>query len=310
MNGRSALRVTPGRMKCPRAGCINQRSGRGRFYVKKGYFKTRWNAQWVARYQCRDCGKYFSSHTFRMTYRQKRPDLNEMVFKLYCSSVTQRRMALLLQVNRKTIVRKFLFLALQARRVHEERVRSGKFKIHRAELDEMETFEHTRLKPLSIALAVDPGSTDIVDMRQAQLGYKGPLAGLAFKKYGPRENKSHLAVEKVLSTIALCAERELTILTDKNPSYRRRIKSAIPHAVHVPTRCVIAEIKTDRKNYNDPLFTLNFTCANVRGDLSRMVRRTWVTTKKPERLQAHLDLYIAWRNGYHAQDGYRDVQAA
>ena len=31
---------------------------------------------------------------------------------------------------------------------------------------------------------------------------------------------------------------------------------------------------------------------------SRMARRSWVTTKQIERLQAHLDLYIAFNNGY------------
>lgn len=40
------------------------------------------------------------------------------------------------------------------------------------------------------------------------------------------------------------------------------------------------------------------TAAKLRSDLSRLSRKTWVTTKKLERLQAHVDLYAAWHNGY------------
>ncbi len=53
-----------------------------------------------------------------------------------------------------------------------------------------------------------------------------------------------------------------------------------------------------RRNENDPLFVLNFTAAKIRHDLSRMARKVWVTTKKDSFLQAHLDLYLAYVNGY------------
>ena len=53
-----------------------------------------------------------------------------------------------------------------------------------------------------------------------------------------------------------------------------------------------------RRNLNDPLFALNVTAAKLRNDLSRLGRKTWVTTKKLERLDAHLALYLAWNNGY------------
>lgn len=54
----------------------------------------------------------------------------------------------------------------------------------------------------------------------------------------------------------------------------------------------------NRKNQYDKLFAVNHTAAKIRHDLSRMTRKVWVTTKKVEMLQAPLDLYIAWTNGY------------
>jgi hypothetical protein len=39
------------------------------------------------------------------------------------------------------------------------------------------------------------------------------------------------------------------------------------------------------------------TAAKIRADLSWMPRRAWSTTKLAERLQHHLDIYIAYNNG-------------
>ncbi len=207
-------------------------------------------------------------------------------------------MAVVLGVNRKTIVRKFLFVAAWARSEHERRIARGEIKTSYAQFDEMETFEHTRLKPISVALGVRAKTGQIVDIRVAQLGYKGPLAELARRKYGPREDLSHLAVNEVLSQIGVCSTSELRLVTDASTRYPRRIRACVPHAVHVAAKVIVPEVKPDRRNYKDPLFTLNYTAAKIRNDLSRMSRKTWVTTKKIDRLQAHLDLYIAWNNGY------------
>lgn len=268
------------------------------FSIKKGYFKTRWNHQLVPRYRCRDCGRGFSSHSLRSTFGQHRPDLNDPVFQLYASGITQRRMALVLGVNRKTVVRKFLFVARLARSEHERRIAAGELKTGYAQFDEMETFEHSKLKPVTIAFAVRVKTAEVVDFKVARLGYKGPLASLARRKYGPRESKAHEAVHAVLSKLKACSRPTLKLVTDANPQYRLRVPRVLTHAVHCPTQRRISARTNDRKNFDDPMFTLNYTAAKIRNDLSRMARKTWVTTKKLERLQAHLDLYIAWNNGY------------
>jgi hypothetical protein len=48
----------------------------------------------------------------------------------------------------------------------------------------------------------------------------------------------------------------------------------------------------------DAMFDLDYAAAKIRINMSRMARRTWVTTKAEWALQTHLDLYIAWNNGY------------
>lgn len=282
--------------KCPNKDCSNHESPGAFFFSKQGYFKTKWNAQPVPRYRCKACGKYFSSHSSRATFRQHRPDLNKRILDLYASGMTQRRMAMVLGVNLKTIVRKFLFVGLLARREHERRIASGEIKTSHAQFDEMESFEHSRMKPISIALAVRAKTGDLLAIRCAQMGYKGPLAAEAREKYGPREDQRAAAIKDVLASIGQCSAAQMTLTSDADPRYLNQVRAELPQARHNSLKRRFA--KKDRKNAEDHLFTLNYVAAKIRNDLSRMARKTWVTTKKMERLQTHLDLYIAFHNHY------------
>jgi transposase-like protein len=282
--------------RCPSKVCANHEKPAAGFFVKRGYYKTKWNGQPVPRYRCRDCGRYFSSHSLKETFGQHRPDLNRMVLRLYASGISQRRMAIVLGVNLKTIVRKFRFLGKLARKEHERRIASGEFKTRHVQFDEMETFEHTRMKPVSVALAVRVKTGEILAVECAPMAYKGPLAAQARDKYGPREDQTGVAIKKALVTVGLCSALGLALTTDADPRYLNQVRQELPSATHRSIKRRFA--KKDRRNAEDHLFTLNYTAAKIRNDLSRMGRKTWVTTKKIACLQAHLDLYVAFNNGY------------
>jgi transposase-like protein len=283
--------------KCPSAEC----GAIGKFFIKKGYFKTKWNAQPVPRYRCKKCGKFFSSHTLRPTAGQKKPHLNHEIYKLYASGMTQKRLAQVLGCNPKTVARKVLFIAWEARKHHESVVAKGGLQTSYAQFDEMETFEHTRLKPLSIALAVRGKTGEIVEARVAEMNCHGKSASTSQRKYGWRTDTRDAAREDVFKMLNKCRKSTLTIISDAKTDYPKLAKKLIPDVtfVQVPSRVAKA-------GGPDKMFTLNYTAAKIRNDLSRMARKTWVTTKKAEMLQAHLDLYIAWNNGYkifHSKSG-------
>ena len=72
-------------------------------------------------------------------------------------------MALLLQVNPKTVVRKFRIMAARARAEHEVRLGElAKAPISEIQFDDLETFEHTKCKPLSVTLAVSKKTREIL----------------------------------------------------------------------------------------------------------------------------------------------------
>jgi LIF / OSM family len=130
---------------------------------------------------------------------------------------------------------------------------------------------------------------------------KGPLSTISFVKYGYRPDHRKEAMTEVLKSVALCRKKKTKIITDFKSPYPTLIKNSLPEVEHLCVKRIgtYPRTKTSRRqNQDDRMFTLNHTAAKIRHDLSRMARKVWVTTKKSERLQAHLDLYIAFNNGY------------
>lgn len=51
-----------------------------------------------------------------------------------------------------------------------------------------------------------------------------------------------------------------------------------------------------KKNNNDPLFAINHALAMLRANINRLIRKTWCTSKKIERLKDHLDIFTYYFN--------------
>jgi IS1 family transposase len=128
---------------------------------------------------------------------------------------------------------------------------------------------------------------------------KGHLAKVSQEKYGFRVDTRTEARTSVLLTLKTCSRQNLTLHTDEHRTYGPLIKGLLPDVQLQAFKSARADRKSgNRRNEDDNLFAVNLVAAKLRHDLSRMARRTWVTTKQVERLQAHLDLYIAFNNGY------------
>ena len=51
-----------------------------------------------------------------------------------------------------------------------------------------------------------------------------------------------------------------------------------------------------KKTAFDPIFSINHTFAMMRANISRLIRKTWNTTKKVESLINHLHIYVWMHN--------------
>ena len=291
---------------CPNRDCQHHAGAPANFCINKGSYPTKHDRQTVPRYQCKACKKTFGSRTFSPTARQHKPAVNEPLGKLLSSGVTLRRAAKILGLARVTVRRKFGWLARMARKRHAAALKSENAKSAYIQFDEMETFMGNKMRPLSIALAVRPKNGQIISARVAAMNCHGRLALKAMSLYGPQVDTRPRARTNVLRVVGSIAKASITVATDGNGAYGPAIKAALPqakHLVHIGGRSKVllqhpGPPQKKGKQAFDPLFKLNHTCAKIRADLSRMARRTWATTKRMWALQYHLDLYIAYNNGY------------
>jgi len=271
--------------------------------VRRGYFRRSSDSRVIARFKCQVCRRSFSQASASACFGQKRRQLNEPLRLLLVSGVSQRRAARILRANRKTVVRKFLFLAERAELRQErflESLRAAREKIASIQFDEMESFEHTKCKPLSIPLAVLPGSRKILALDVCVMPAKGPLAVISRRKYGPRADERGPSARQLLGRLKPALVETPEVLTDEKPQYPSWLERSLgPRVLHrrFPGRrgCIVGQGELKRGGF-DPLFALNHTAAQIRANINRLFRRTWCTTKRRDRLRAHLLLYADFHN--------------
>jgi transposase-like protein len=266
--------------------------------VRGGYFYRKSDSKKIQRFRCLVCKSWFSMATFSDCFQQNKRHKNHLVRDLFCSSVSQRDIAKALNLNRTTVARKLKFLAVRARLRSEIRnLEEPKAQI--IEFDDLETMEHSKLKPLSVTLAVEFGSRRILGFEVSQMAARGPMASKSVEKYGRRTDQRYRGRVQLLMRLQKLVEPDALIKSDSNPYYPDVVKKFFPRAVHqtfLSRRAAVTgqgELKVGRF---DPLFSLNHTFAMFRARVNRLVRKTWCTTKKRERLADHLAIYCDFHN--------------
>ena len=268
------------------------------FYVSPaGYFRRKSDARMVRRFRCRRCLRFFSTATTSPYFRQKKRQINARVILLLSSGVSQRRISKLLRISRRTVTKRLLFLgALAVLELDKQNKKIGN--VSAFIFDDMESFEHTKLKPLSIPLAVTK-SRHILGFEVASMPAKGPLAAFSRKKYGPRKDERKSARRRLFERIRPYVDPSPHIQSDEHPHYVLEVRQQFPGAIHERHKgqrgSIVGQGELKKIRF-DPLFSLNHTCAMLRANINRLFRKTWCTTKKPERLALHIAIYAAYHN--------------
>lgn len=291
------------KISCPNIKCISDQnlSPKKSPIVGNGSFFRRSDSKWIARYFCRDCKTYFSRSTTHPAYYQKRRRITHPLKILLCSGVSQRRAAMILGVNPKTVVRRFRFIARQERLRHQQWLieNYGDCSLTHIQFDDLETAEHSKCKPLSVALAVDPKARKILDFKVSQMPAKGLLAKKALQKYGFREDQRPIGWEQLMRELVPIVSKNAVWHSDENPHYPKFLYQHHPACTHKTVkggRGAISGQGELKKLRFDPLFSLNHTCAMLRANLNRLFRKTWCTTKNQRGLIDHLSIYVSYHN--------------
>jgi hypothetical protein len=225
--------------------------------------------------------------------------VNALLFDLLSSGVSLRRSALIIGISRTTVDRKFLYLSRRAVKKNEKMLEPFRQKIQNLSIDDLITKENSKLKPLSVSVGVCTRSRLILGAEVSQIPAFGQLSEIALKKYGRREDKLEDGLTALFEKLKTYATPEVEIKSDEHARYPWFIRKYFPRGRHLTFKsergCVAGQGEL-KKVQRDPLFMVNHTCAMLRANINRLFRRTWCSTKKPERLQAHLNLFICFHN--------------
>ena len=281
--------------RCPKCFCASEG---GKVLTRYGFYFRSGDSRWIQRYLCKACETTSSDATSSRWFRQKKRRHHEAMREHFASLGAIRRGAKKFKVNRKTMARKLELLGQEAEDILRAQ-NSAHEKARVVEFDDLETFEITKCKPLSVTLAVQARTRRILGIEVSRMPAKGPLVEKAMKKYGPRIDERALGRERLFTSIKELVHPEAVIKSDESPHYPADVRRHFPQARHVTykgRRGVSTAGGELKAGGFDPLFSLNHTCASLRMNITRLLRRTWYTTKRPECLRAHLYLYAVYHN--------------
>lgn len=280
--------------------CPGCRAGAERI-VRNGFFTRRSDSRRIQRFRCNACRLQFSAATFSPCYRQKKRRINRLVFALLASTGSLRRTAVLLDVDRKTVARRLPVLARIARQrlARDLHQRFGQHGCTDIQLDDLITLEHTKCKPVSVSVVVEAGTRRILGLDAAAIPASGPLAAISRAKYGKRVDQSRAMRDALFAGLSACIAPDATFSSDDHRHYPVLIKRHFPaanHVIHPASRSRSGGQGELKRVGYDPLFSINHTLAMLRANVNRLIRRTWCTSKRIDRLVDHLTLYADFHN--------------
>ena len=140
-------------------------------FAKKGWLKNKKENKKIRQYKCKNkkCKARFSINSIKDTKWQKKPDLNQKIMDLYCEGTTLRGISRILKISYNTVVEKWRFMASKARIKHLTTLEFGEIVTKYIQFDQMETFEHTKEKPLGIALSIRPKTGQILSAKVCRI---------------------------------------------------------------------------------------------------------------------------------------------
>lgn len=266
--------------------------------VKRGFYFRPSDKKKIQRFQCKNCLKSFSSQTISFDFRLRKRRINQFVFRLLAKGSSQRSVAETIGVHPMTIARRVTRFGACAK-VQFRKLNRNQPRAIEVVFDEMETFEHTKLKPLSIPIAVENKTRRILALDVGKIAAKGHLANLSRNKYGFRKCERKISLHNVFKELEILATPFCQFKSDESRHYPSFVKSYFENGIHKTykgRKSAVTGQGEMKKGGFDPLFSLNQTAAMLRDNIKRLTRRTWCTTKRVDRLLDFLYIYSYYHN--------------
>jgi transposase-like protein len=286
------------KLGCPNLNCPHYQ--KSSLIIKDGSYWRKNDSRTIQRLKCTHCGKRFSYSTHTLEYRQNKRRVNYRIFQDLCSGKSMRRISKDLRIHQLTVKRKLIYLAKKSDVKHFQLLASlRKTPLSHIQMDDLITIEHTKMKPLSVTLIVEAKTRFILGMDVSQIPAFGHLAKKSVKKYGYRKSHHLQSLDNMLSRLSAYIANNALIESDEHKFYPIVIKKYLPKSTHKTYKsersAIVGQGELKKVKY-DPLFWVNQSCAMLRANINRLIRKTWCTTKDPEMLLNHLKVYQLYHN--------------
>ena len=218
--------------------------------------------------------------------------------ELLSNNINLNAAARILRVNPKTVAKKLRFLGSMCQEMNINNCQNYS-QINDIQFDELQTIEHTKCKPLSVAVAVSKKQRKILGFEVSRMPATGHLAKISRKKYGKRPDDRLKGMRQLFDYLSRQLSSDISISSDECPFYKSVVKKYFPTANYNQyfgkKECVAGQGELKKTSF-DPIFSINHTFAMMRANISRLIRKTWNTTKKVEGLIDHLNIYVWMHN--------------
>lgn len=276
--------------------------------IRKGFFLKK-DGERIQRFVCQFCKKGFSDADPKSPlYRSKHCWVLGELFLRLNDGASLRRCALTWGISKNTVNRYFNLLGDFCKEEFDQGHREEVLDpwCETIQFDEMETYDHSRLRPLAIAVAVNERTRKILSFEVSVMKPKCKLKAESFAKFGFRKSTRIPGLKRMMRRIPKTYHRvrKLVLKSDKCSFYPKVAKAVFPSAQHLVflsrKACVVGqgELKVGK---DDPLFAINHSCAMFRANVHRLYRRTWNTTKNEGQLLKHLYIYAHFHNAFLVQ---------
>ena len=267
-------------MRCQNCGSDNTKKDSS--YKSKG--------KHIQRYKCKACGKRFSNKTNSNNYRMRSQHLEKKIVEMYCERMSIRGIARVLGISINTVTKYFLKAACKAQIENLKALENRDFVTTYIQFDELETFEHTKKRPLSIMLFIRAKTGQIISAKVSKSHIRAlAVSPTVVKDWNAQVDKTKVIQESLVEAKKVSNRVHTTIACDGLP-HQVKIAKDFCDEGHISIQVLESENKK-----------IDLSILKLRQDISRLGRKTLSTTKKAERLQHHLDLYINYHNSKRVQ---------
>lgn len=282
---------------CPNRNCsfFNELTTGWRF-KHAGYYQRQLSPNRIRRFRCLECGRYFSTQTFSVTYWMKKPHILAEVFRQTTSCAANRQISHNLKVAADTIDRAVGRLGRHCLLAHTDRWQLAPPRGPIA-IDGLETFEWSQFFPFhaNVSVEVEPGFFSY--FTDSELRRRGRMTPWQAKRRTELEARlgrpDRAAVGRgitALLEVVLGSANEAIVRSDDHPAYRNPIRRSCRQVRHEVTSSRV------RRDGSNALSEVNLLDGWIRHGSANHKRETIAWSKRRQRAMERLAIVLVDRN--------------